>query len=176
MKDWIRQEYPWTCSMVAALNAARWWKLPNIPSQKSRTWIEWITRCGARYGAATKVELLHRHLGLAAISVVPEAHAIEDALAQSIPIEATIWIPTVGLHAILIVPGRSARRKSIAIALGMIQTRPIAIVGAQTGGQTGTAIEYVRIKTAVPWLLDHCCFPIGNPNRRFWALVPRRMP
>ncbi len=155
--------------MVAALNAAHWWKLPRIPSQKSQAWKKWITRCGARHGGATRVELLHRHLGLAAISVVPEAHAIEDALAQGIPIEATTWIPAAGLHAILIVREPGARRQSGTIALGMIRAQPIAI-----GLQTGTAINYVKTKISVPWLLDHCCFPIGNPNRRFWALVPRK--
>lgn len=163
MEDWIRQEHPWTCSMVAALNAARWWELPRVPSQESQAWKRWIARCGARYGAATQVELLHRHLGLAAIAVIPEAHAVEDALAQNVPVEATIWVPSVGLHAVLLVPGRDEDRKPCAVALGMIRRR------SKTAPH-----EYVQERTSVERLLDRHCFPIGNPNRRFWALVPRK--
>jgi hypothetical protein len=160
--------------MVAALNAASWWSLPRVPSQDSRAWTTWIARCGARYGAATRVDLLHRHLGLAAVSIVPEAYAIEDALAQDVPVEGTIWVPSAGLHAVLLVPGRDARRKPCAIALGMIRTRPGAIGKGQTGNQASTAIEYVQERTSVEGLLDRHCFPVGNPNRRFCALVPRR--
>jgi len=169
MKGWIPQKHPWTCSMVAALNAARWWDLPDMPSQDSPEWKRWITRCGARHGGATRVDLLHRHLGLAAISIVPEVHAIEETLEQRVPVEATIWVPSAGLHAVLLVPGRDASKKPCAVALGMIRakTKPekkyVRVVGH----------EYVRKKTSVEKLLADHCFPIGNPNRRFWALVPR---
>lgn len=150
--------------MVAALNAARWWCLPRVLSQNSPAWKRWIARCGARYGAATRVDLLHRHLGLAAISIVPESHAIEDALEQDVPVEATIWVPSAGLHAVLLVPGRDASRRPCAIALGMIRERR---------GPERDVIEYVRSKTSVERLIADRCFPIGNPNRRFLALVPR---
>src|SRR5271168_3623808 len=150
--------------MIAALNAARWWSLPKIPSQDSRVWKTWIVRCGARHGGATRVDLLHRHLGLAAVEVVPEAHAIEDAIAQDIPVEGTIWVPSAGLHAILRVPGRDAQRKPCTIAIGMIREKP---------ANAGTH-EYVSERTSVKHLLDRYCFPVGNPNRRFTALVPKK--
>lgn len=163
-EGWIRQEYPWTCSMVAALNAAQWWSLPRVPSQDSPAWKRWIVRCGAKYGAATRVDLLHRYLGLATIAVVPESHAIEDALGQGVPVEATIWLPSVGLHAVLLVPDRDANQKPCACALGMIYERKES---------SKTVREYVREKTSVDRLIADHCFPIGNPNRRFQALVPR---
>jgi hypothetical protein len=153
--------------MVAALNAARWWDLPRAPSQSSPAWKRWITRCGAKYGAATRVDRLHRHLGLAAVSVVPEVHAIEDALGQDVPVEATIWVPSAGLHAVLLVPGRDARQKPCAIALGMIREREKSAKPANGDH------EYVQARTSVERLIADYCFPIGNPNRRFWALVPR---
>jgi hypothetical protein len=161
--DWIRQAHTWTCSMVAALNAARWWGLPSIPSQDSAAWRRWIDRCGARHGAATRVDLLHRHLGLAAIAIVPEAHAIEDALGQGVPVETTTWFPSVGLHAILLVPSRDASGESCAVALGMIRE-----------DKASKKPDYVRMRTSVDRLIADHCFPIGNPNRRFWALVPTR--
>jgi hypothetical protein len=150
--------------MIAALNAARWWSLPGVPSQDSPAWKRWIARCGARYAPATRVDLLHRHLGLAAIAIVPESYAIEDALEQDVPVEAMIWVPSAGLHAILLVPGRDASGRSCAVALGMIREKK---------GPEGDPREYVRVKTTVDRLIADHCFPIGNPNRRFSALVPR---
>lgn len=147
--------------MVAALNAARWWNLPNVPSQDSAVWKRWIVRCGARYGAATRVDLLHQHLGLAAVSIIPEVHVIEDTLGQGVPVEATIWIPSAGLHAVLLVPGGDAS----AMALGMIHTKK---------GPEGDVREYVRVKISVERLIADHCFPIGNPNRSFQALVLSR--
>jgi len=155
--------------MVAALNAARWWDLPDVPSQDSPAWKKWIARCGARYGGATRVDLLHRQLGLAAVSIVPETWAIEDVLGQGVPVEATIWVPSAGLHAILLVPS-DARRKPHAVALGMIRERE------SPRKSKGSVREYVRVRTAVERLIADYCFPIGNPNRRFWALIPRKMP
>ncbi len=162
--------------MVAALNAARWWNLPDVLSQDSPAWKKWIARCGARYGAATRVDLLHRRLGLAAVSIVPEAYAIEDCLRQGVPVEATIWEPSEGLHAILLVSGLDARRRPCAVALGMIRKKRKP--GRQNAGvdrQKHASVvgrEYVQVRMSVERLLADYCFPIGNPNRCFRALVP----
>ena len=164
MKRWIQQKYPWTCAMIAALNAAAWWNLSGIPSQDSPDWQRWIRRCGAKYGAATRVDLLHRHLGLAAVDLIPETWAIDTAIQQGIPVEASIWIESVGLHAVLLVSGRNGKRRRCAIALGLIRDR--------RAENTGEPHEYVRAKISVEQLLARHCFPIGNPNRRFRALVP----
>lgn len=162
--------------MVAALNAAKWWNLPRVPSQDSPEWQRWIRRCGARYGAATRVELLHRHLGLAAVDLIPETYSINDAIQQGIPVEATIWISTLGLHAVLLVPGRDDKRKPCTVALGLIRAHRHPKVTTGARGQKGTALdkshEYVSAKVSVEKLLANYCFPIGNPNRRFRALVP----
>jgi hypothetical protein len=162
--------------MVAALNAARWWNLPDVLSQDSPAWKKWISRCGARYGAATRVDLLHRHLGLAAVSIVPEAYTIEDCLRQGVPIEATIWEPSEGLHAILLVPGLDARRRLCVVVLGMIRKkRKSERQGAGSDRQKRALVvghEYVQVRMSVERLLADYCFPIGNPNRSFRALVP----
>lgn len=95
-----------------------------------------------------------------------ETWAIDDALQQGIPIEATVWISSLGLHAVLFVPGRDARRKPCAVALGLIRPKATANKHPEH--------EYVRRKISVAQLLADHCFPIGNPNRRFQALIPTR--
>jgi hypothetical protein len=163
--------------MVAALNAARWWNLPDVLSQNAPVWKKWIVRCGARYGAATRVDLLHRRLGLAAVAIVPEAYAIEDCLRQGVPVEVTIWEPSEGLHAILLVPGFDVRRRLCVVALGMIRKKKkLESQGDRIVRQKrapGVGCEYVQVRMSVERLLADYCFPVGNPNRCFRALIPR---
>lgn len=198
--DWIQQKYPGTCAMVAALNAARWWGLPHVPSQDAPEWRRWITRCGAKYGPATHVERLHRHLGLADIRVVPETWAIVDALHQGVPIEATIWLPSEGLHAVLLVPPhRDRRRKPSTRALGLARkpsSSPLGLIRTRGPHAPRSYVRepsthasvlgmirthspheprcYVRETMDVAQLLADHCLPLGNPNRRFSALLPQR--
>lgn len=147
---WIKQRFPWTCAMVATVNAAIWWHLHNVPSQASREWQRLIIRCGAQYGPATKLEPLYRKLAVAPVRIIPNEWAIRLALDKGIPVRVEAQFKGLGFHAVLVLPGGKKPR-----VLGFWSSK---------------TKDYLNRRMTLRRLLAKC-YPEGNPNRRMVAIV-----
>jgi len=98
---WMAQNQYASCQLVAATNAALYYKLIQKPTK-----VEWerlvdLTLC--RYGSCLAVEKAHKEFGLLAVDIPQNLDSIRRQVVKKRPVEVGVWLERVGFHAVLVV-------------------------------------------------------------------------
>lgn len=89
------------CQLVTALNAYYYLTGKVYCFQDSEKYEELVDLCGARYGAATSIEKVHRKLGL--VIKKEFQHKFLFCKNKTLPLEMSVWHKRTGYHSVCIV-------------------------------------------------------------------------